>query len=221
MAAFDLDTTSRPSSLCIFGWLTIQTGALVLSALRVRLWEHAPVAMEFLAMETLLVVQIIGAALLSPRLADGWRSTAIAGAGAWPFVILAGMLAAAPLGSILEAGAFVSVWLGVLWFGQYCCGNERQKWVLGALATTWAAAGPILVFIHAEYRPDTPQPPTAIPPAVSGPLMSAITLVSSTNSAEKWGCWVCLVAAALAGGVIFAVQQIILLRPFTNHQTSR
>src|SRR5665213_3514422 len=102
------------STIPLGAWLLVQIGAISLVALRIPLWPHAPAAGEFLAMDVLLIVQILFAALLSSRLCQDWRTTVTAIASAGPFAIFAGSLAAASSSTILYAAMYVGGWIVVL-----------------------------------------------------------------------------------------------------------
>src|SRR5438045_362324 len=87
----DPDNGLRPAALAL--WLLVQLASLALSAARVRLaagWPRPGV--ESLAVEQLLVVQVIAAALSFPALCAGWRQTLAAALAALPALMLASIL---------------------------------------------------------------------------------------------------------------------------------
>src|SRR5207237_206302 len=148
-----LPTASATPPLAI--WMTLQTLALALAALRLPLWARAPEAGEFRAIPLLLIVQILAAAVLAPRLTSHWRTAIMAIVSAWPFATLAGLLGATSISTILLAGAYVTGWLIVLWSWQLPLATMKSKMIGAAVAATWAAGGPVLFFIRAEYGGDS------------------------------------------------------------------
>jgi hypothetical protein len=200
---------SRTSSLCILAWLTIQAAALALAATRVSLWARAPAATEIFAIPILLVVQILSASLLSPVLAAHWRSAAIALASVWPFAVLAGLLGAQSIETIVRSGAYVSGWLIVLWVWQAGILSLDGRMRIAALATTWSAAGPILLFIRMEYGISLPQPTTRAGSALLGPIVGAITALDPTVFPLQSWVWLELLVAGLAGGAYLWARRAI------------
>ncbi|HWE01052.1 MAG TPA: hypothetical protein VG326_01490 [Tepidisphaeraceae bacterium] len=184
----------------IFAWLLIQVAAIALAACRVPLWPHAPQAGEFLAVEILLVVQILGAALLSPRLCERWPTTLMAIACAWPFQILAGFLAATSIPPMIQGGLYVSGWIAALWGMGLPFRSRIGRSTLSAAASTWAAAGPILLFIGNEY-PATPfHPGSAIARGALGPIIDSLIRIGpdAPQPGTIWG-WPELAGVGLVG----------------------
>jgi hypothetical protein len=99
----------------------------------------------------------------------------------------------------------------------------------------------VLLFIRNEYRPDVPpatdwlsrlldglcgiphsdlpQPPTPLPTAVAGPLLSALHLINMPVFPLEWGPWVCLAVIGVMGGGILWVQRM-LFRPLRTDRTA-
>jgi hypothetical protein len=194
-ARLSYQTSSLPLSLFI--WLAVQTLALTLAALRVPLWARAPEAGEFLAIPILLIVQILSAALLSPRLASDWRIAVMAIACVWPFAVLAGLLAVTGVMTILLAGGYVTGWLIVLFAWQSALESSRSKMIGAAVAATWAASGPLLLFIRTEYG-GSPAPTGWMAQIAAGPVMHALHVVDPAGHAA--GPWMMLAIAAILGG---------------------
>lgn len=199
--------------LSLFVWMAVQALALTLAALRVPLWVHAPEAGEFLAIPILLIFQILAAALLSPRLTSDWRITLMAIAGAWPFAVLAGLLAATGVATILLAAGYVTGWLIVLYAWQLPLETPKAKMVAAAIAATWAAVGPVTLFIRSEYA-GIAAPMGRMAQIAAGPLVHALHVVDS-DADHQVGPWVVLaIAAGLGGGTKWgmAVFKFVLSR---------
>jgi hypothetical protein len=195
--------------------LLVQIGAISLCACRIPLWAHAPQAGEFLAVDVLLIVQIVFAALLSPRLCNDWRTSLMAIACAWPFAVLAAILAAAPALTIVRSGIYVSAWIAVLWIWSLPFSSKTGHFTVAAVASTWAAGGPILLFIGSEYAA-TPFYPT-LPLAISsfGPATSGPAAIHA-NFSEYWGIWATLAACGFLGIASFLVKTVLISR-FSAH----
>jgi hypothetical protein len=194
---FPTDTASasftRPPSpsIRLLVWLLVQIGALMLAALRVPLWAHAPAGGEFLALQVLGTTQILAGALLSPLLVRDWRSAAMAIATVWPMLLLAGFLASADLGSTAWVGTYVSAWLLVLAVWHPPLPSTGHRMTLSALAATWAAAGPVLMYAHSEF-PVPPLPPfSPTARAATGPITGLSTILDPA-SAHQPGPWLAL-----------------------------
>ncbi|HWE94828.1 MAG TPA: hypothetical protein VG269_12760 [Tepidisphaeraceae bacterium] len=175
--------SAAPSpSITLLVWLLLQIGALMLAALRVPLWAHAPAGGEFLALEILGATQILAGALLFPVLLSDWRSSAMAIGVAWPMLLLAGFLANSPIGTMLLAGGYVSAWLLVLAIWRLPLSSTKPQLTASAVAAGWAAAGPVLIYAHAEFplSPLPPLSPTIC--AATGPITGLFTLLSPDSS---------------------------------------
>lgn len=183
----------------LFIWMTVQTLALTLAALRVPLWARASEAGEFRAIPVLLVAGVLSATLLSPRLTSDWRITLMAIACCWPFAVLAGLLGAAPISTILHAGGYISAWLIVLWACLLPFETVGARLVGAAIAATWSASGPVLLFLRAEYGSGA-TPAGRMSQIAEGPLMYALRVVDidSGYQVEPWA--VLATAIILFGG---------------------
>ena len=140
--AADPPASTSPSAALLI-WLILQIGALMLAAMRVPLWAHAPAGGEFLALAILGITQILAGALLSPLLNRDCRSTVIGIATVWPMLFLAGFLASASMGSVALVCAYVSSWLFLLAIWRLPLSSTGQHLTLSAIAAVWAAAGPL------------------------------------------------------------------------------
>src|ERR1051325_1322831 len=104
-----ISTFSHPLSLLI--WLVLQLLVLLLPVLQVQLSDEFPRPAEKLAIEEMVVSQIALSALLFPLLLRDFPSAIVMAATTWPFLLLAGLLSSTPAYPLLEAGAFVSIWI--------------------------------------------------------------------------------------------------------------
>jgi len=161
--------------------LLVQVGAISLGALRIPLWPHAPAAGEFLTLEILLIVQLLFAALLSPRLCQDWRTSAMAIASAWPFAMLAGNLSAVTTSISLHAALYVNGWIAVLWIWNLAFCSNRGRMQVSAMASAWLAAGPLLLFIGNEYAATPFHSSGIVTRAMLGPMIDALTLIGSNG----------------------------------------
>jgi hypothetical protein len=213
----DADKVSGP----LFTWMAVQTLALTLAALRVPLWARASEAGEFRAIPILLIAGVLSAALLAPCLTVNWRMTLMAIVCCWPFAVLAGLLGAATVNTILLAGGYLSAWLIVLWACLLPLETVKSRLVGAAIATTWSASGPVLLFLRLEYGSGvTPESPVAR--IAEGPLMYALRVVNA-DWGYQWEPWVVL-------GVVFATAitlfcgtkwiKSVMLRRWTPRSTS-
>jgi hypothetical protein len=181
-------SSGQSSTPPLCAWLFVQTLAIALPAFRIPLWIHSPEATESIALPVLFSVQILAAAMLSPRLCRRPVDAAIAIVTAWPFLFAAGILGAVSLGQIFWAGAYVAAWLGALGILQSCLSEKGRMMAAGCVAA-WAAAGPILTIFMRNERPDGSLPVfSEAARAVLGPLTSGLPLIdpASHHSAMNW-----------------------------------
>lgn len=95
-------------------WLLVQLSALALAGARVPFAAHWAEPAEAAAVQTMVVIQVITAAMLFPwLLSDGWRVFAII-MTAGPMLQIAAVLGSAPPIVFLRAWAAVAVWVATL-----------------------------------------------------------------------------------------------------------
>ncbi|MDB5301148.1 MAG: hypothetical protein JWO87_2811 [Phycisphaerales bacterium] len=178
----------------------------MLAALRVPLWAHAPASGEFLALQILGTTQILAGALLFPELMRDWRSAAMAIGTTWPMLLLAGFLASAGMVTIALVGIYVTAWLLVLAIWRLPLPSTRQQLTASAIAAGWAAAGPVLIYVHSEF-PIPPLPPfSPTARAMTGPITGLFTILDPASSHEK-GPWLAFAAALAVAAAVIAIQK--------------
>ena len=202
------------STIPLAAWLLVQIGANSLVALRIPLWPHAPAAGEFLAMDVLLIVQILFAALLSSRLCQDWRTTVMAIAAAGPFAIFAGSLAAASSSTILHAAMYVGGWIVVLRIWNLPFPSKRGRMTVSAVAATWAAAGPLLLFIGNEFGAAPFHSTGTQMRLVFGPIIGALSDIGENRMESGFvnSGWVMLAGTAILGMIVFLLKKIAVSR---------
>lgn len=173
-------------TIALLVWVGLQTGALALAACRIPLWAKSPEAMEFLAVQILLITQIFGSAMLFPTLAVTRTTTVLAISSIWPFCFLAGFLSSGEIPTHFRGGMFASAWIMALWIGNSPLSTTRaQKWFHSAVCA-WVAGGCILLFISNEY---------AISPVLShrwkdvmatGPAVASIHFILVNGQHAGW-----------------------------------
>lgn len=189
--AADPSAASNSPSAAILVWLLVQIGALMLAALRIPLWAHAPAGGEFLALAILGTTQILAGALLSPLLLRDWRSAAMTIATVWPMLFLAGFLASASMGSIILVGTYISTWILLLAIWRLPLSSTGHHLALSAIAAAWAAAGPLLIYARTEF-PNPPIPPfSSTARAATGPITGLFTILDPVTFHE-FGPWLAL-----------------------------
>lgn len=186
-------------SVPLLVWMLAQVGALALSALRVPLWAHAPATGEFLAMDMLLVVQVLAAAILMPRLLASWRSTIVAAASAWPFLILAGLLAALPGWAIMRSGAYLMAWLIASRLMLLPLSSTAAQMRLCALISSWSAGGAILLYCRTELAENAGNL-RAFHYIFEGPAIGALQWGPAIGAHPIW-CWLPVITAFLAAAM--------------------
>lgn len=153
-AAHSGEPTSLTPILSV--WVIIQALAILLGAFRVPMWAHAPQAAEYLSLRILYTVQILGGAVLLPRLLATRVSAGMAICLIWPFALLAGFLGSDPISTVLTEAGFATAWLAVASVWAFPLSSTKALSSLSAFLTTWAAAGPLLLYFRAEFASPSP-----------------------------------------------------------------
>jgi len=141
-----------PAVGAIAVWLLIQLIVLGLCAARVPLWYRAPEPLEHLAVEHLLVAQVIASSLLFPWLMRNVMTAACVIVTSAPFVLLAGMLAETGLSWTARTWGYVALWLAGLAVWTASLHTRRAKLVGGALASVLAVGVPFVRYLESEFH---------------------------------------------------------------------
>jgi hypothetical protein len=189
--------SGSPAIGAIAVWLLIQLIVLVLCAARVALWYRAPEPLERLAVEHMLVAQVVASSLLFPWLMRNLMTAACVILTSAPFVLLAGMLAEAGLSSAARAWGYVALWLAGLAACTETLQTRRAKLVGVALAGVLAVGVPLVRYLESEFH----ALPHAQPAALRwlNPVAGALSQLRPAPGDNAW--WV-LPFALVAAGII-------------------
>jgi hypothetical protein len=187
-------------------WLGLQFLALLLALLRVPLAAGYPATGEMLAAQVLVVTQVTASALLFPWvLRDRWAAVAVI-ATAWPFVVLAGVVSAAPAGRVAAAGCYVSAWLGALWAWRAAgrgTGQFAGQFAGVAVASMLTAGALVLFYLRLEFAaaPADEAERVAWRWAAASPPLAALKQLGAGSGLLDWCVPAAVMAAACARGV--------------------
>jgi len=131
-------------------WVLVQLIALALSAAGTPLWAHHPLPRTSLAVETMLVAQLVGIWLLFPVVLSDVLLSLVAVAFLWPFLQLAGLLASAPQSKLVVTALYVSIWTAGLGVLNHQLRTWRFQFIAVALTAGTCLGGLILLYLHAE-----------------------------------------------------------------------
>lgn len=149
------DPSTGPSPPALLLWCGIQIGALALAAGGVRLWAHHPDPSESLAVDELLVAQMLGAALLFPTLFRDGATTLACLAVLLPFDALAGVLSPYSARGLCAAAGWVALWcVGLATWRPLVSKQTQPAWLAASLSI--AAMPPLIAYAATEAgRPAT------------------------------------------------------------------
>ena len=157
-------------------WLGVQLLAIAIAAMRVPLWAQSPVNSELLALQVLVIAQILSSSLLFPWLLNSWRASIAAIATSIAFIFLAALLAPQGMGVVVEAALFVVVLLVSLAAIALPLSSTSAQMLAIAIISTWSIGGPILIFLHMEYG-SAAAPQHLVERIALGPVPAAIELI--------------------------------------------
>src|SRR5688500_12019644 len=95
-------------------WLAAQILILLVPASQVRLADEFPRPAESMALREMLAGQMVIVTLTFPFLLRGAAVSIAIAASAWPFLLLAGVLASTPNQRIGGCALYLTVWIAVL-----------------------------------------------------------------------------------------------------------
>ena len=193
----------------VFCWLALQMLALAAAAFRVPFSARFPALGEQLAMQEMLVVQMIGSALLFPALFRTLASAAIV-IGATPLLMMmAGVLAAAEAETMLAICAYALLWMLGLAFWSTVLRTERARMYGVATAAALVIGGATLAYVAREFGP----PGEAFDWAghgYLGPLTGGVTLLET--GVRTWSPWVFVCTFAISGLIAAATWHFVALQ---------
>jgi len=182
-----ISTFSHPSSLLV--WLALQLSVLLLPVMQVQLSDEFPRPAESLAADEMVVAQIALSALLFSFLLRDLTAAAVMAATTWPFLLLAGLLSSTAPHHLIEAGAFISLWIIALGLLR----TDSPKWNVWttAIASTIAIGGAIAAYLRSEFSS------SAVDGLLFGPIVGGLDLLHAVEN--RWRSWVVLVLFLMAG----------------------
>ena len=200
------DIQREPSVAPVTGpllvWLAVQLVALALAAAGIPLAAKWPRPAEGLAPHVMLAAQISAAALLFPYLLRDWHTTAVTVASAWPLLLIAAVLASAPLDRAALAGIYVTAWLIALMVWRAGLPETAGRSIGVSVAAIVAIGSAALWYLQSEYGSDgSPGPPAAL-----GPVTSSLGLLAAPR--EDWLLWLAPAGIAACGGALLLVRHV-------------
>jgi hypothetical protein len=186
-------------ALCFALWIVMQVSSLALSAWQVTLWRGQARPPEMAAVDLLLIVQVIGAALLLAILPARWFSGAALIALALPFEPLAALMAGQHASGLGWASAFVAAYLLTLLLWRRALRSTRMQLIAMACFLTLSLAGPLSEYLRAEFLPGD-GPITA----TWSPLMAALRQLRSARALLPEWLWL---GSSCAAGVVALLAQ--------------
>lgn len=206
-------TTSITPALVV--WLTLQLLALIFAAARVPLSAKAITPQDSLAVDEMLFLQIVAAALLFPWMLSTWSRAAAIALVAGPMLQLAATLASHPsIARVLVLWAYVATWVMTLAIVR---ASIRVSWLplavaIASLLTLGAAA---LVYLHAEFGPAT-----ALPPVARGVLCEAFD-IADPDIALRFTFFSPLLATFAIAFALLSLERLLLSSKWSEVAKSR
>jgi hypothetical protein len=140
----------------VITWLGVHLFAIGLSVARVPFWAHSTEPADAIAVDVMVVSQLVAIALLFPLLLQNWRTAAVAVLIGQPFILMAGLLAGMQQSRLLYVSASVTLWMIALWMGTAIVRGSRRGTMLGvATVACITLGGPLLVYVRLESGSQT------------------------------------------------------------------
>ena len=186
----------------LFLWLTPQLLSLALSAMRVPLSAHPPRPIESVALQQMVIVQFVVAAMLGPTLLRNGVSTVAVVMTAFPMLQLAAFLSSATWKMAVILGGLAGPFAMTLWVLAEI-GRPRQKHLVTTLVSAWTLGGLVLAYLHTEFAG-----PHNLPAALFGPAYVASSTAAAQEPAPTfWFFMGTFATLALAGAYAARVRQ--------------
>ena len=122
-------------------------GAIALAAWRVPLAAQYPQPAEFQAVRILIVVQFVGAALLSPALLTHWPTALAALFSGGTLLLLASVLSGWTPQDALPILGYMTLWLGCLFAWMKALGGGKWRMAGSGIAAAFTAGGPLIWYL--------------------------------------------------------------------------
>jgi len=173
-------------------WLGLQLLVLLLPVMQVQLSDEFTRPAEKLAAEEMAVAQVGLSALLFGILMRDFSTAIVMAATGWPFLLLAGLLSSTPPYRLLEAGAFISIWIIALGLLRV----DSVKWNAWATAivSTISIGGAIAAYLREEFGNG------ALDGLIFGPIVGALDVLHKSD--DRWRAWSVLPIFLIAGGAV-------------------
>ena len=187
----------------LFLWLVIQLLALALPTLQIPLSDNFPRPIERLAVHELVIVQVLAAAMLFPMLFKNIATTIALVASTWPFLQLAGMLAATPTPRLLCAALYLALWMTALALINATLRSRRAQLQATALTTSFTLAGPLLWYLYHEFDTDVTANHDLLLTGTN-PILSATEILNSQrrSGSSMWVLMLILLASSLIAALL-------------------
>jgi hypothetical protein len=140
---------SQISPMGVVLWASVQLLAILLAASEFPVWAHHPVPQTVLALDEMVVVQLISVSLLCPILAAGWPTVFCNILFSLAYTELAGLLANESTSRILRAWLLTSIWMfGVCgWMRQF---SKNRQYHISIVAILFCSGGILAGYLRAE-----------------------------------------------------------------------
>jgi hypothetical protein len=169
-------------------WLVLQLLALALPTLQVPLSDDFPRPTERVAVQEMVIVQVLSAAMLFPMLRNVPTTIAVI-ASTWPFLQLAGMLAGTPAPRLLCATLYLAMWMITLALANSMLRSRRARLRAAAFTTSFALAGPLFWYLRHEFASDAAANEWLV---VASPILSVFAILNRAR--QSVGTWIFMTA---------------------------
>jgi hypothetical protein len=189
----------------------VQLGALLVACLRVPLAAKSPQPAEVLAAHGVVLAQAVAAALLFPYLLRDRRAALAVVASALPFVALGGVLSGLPVGRVVAAAAYITLWLAALGAVRHAV-RPRFHLAAVAIASLVTVGTPLLLYLSVEFgNTDSAAAGTQQVFERWSPISPALAALLHLSKHPNWRHWVMPVA-------LLAVSVATLIRARSSRQ---
>ena len=189
----------------VAAWAAVQVGALAVALAQVPLAAKYP-AGSSLTPEVLLAAQVGGGALLCPMLFRTPATALVVLASAWPTLLLAGGVAARPLGETAVGGLAVSAWLATLFVWIAALPTRGHRQTVAAAGTLLAVGGALLAYLATEFS--APSDPADSLPLFLRATPLLLSWAVGHSSGRMWGDALPLAGLLLAGAALWRVRTV-------------
>ena len=189
------DRSGSPAAGAIATWLLIQLIVLALAAAHVPLWYRAPAAVERVAVEQMLVAQVVTSALLFPWLMRNVMTAACVILTSAPFVQLAGMLSETALTPAARAWAYAATWMVALAAWAAALRSQRAQIIGVALGGAVAVGVPLVRYLRSEFFHFPQRQPDAL--RWFDPVAGALAQLRASPRDSVW--WALTIALMVTG----------------------